>query len=150
MLRRTIKHGRLRSFDEILCPNYTFTCLSGHPWKASLAKITLIRCSFILDVRLFLYAFDVFCLYKYARKWWLERSFPSKASAYCRPRKQNLFFKFHFWTKKSLFLWKILVVLVFKKGGRAPKGMDFQIENPRCGLDLRLGTFFEEIGQRLL
>ena len=51
---------------------------------------------------------------------------------------------------KSLFLWKILVVLVFKKGGRAPKGMDFQIENPRCGLDLRVGTFFEEIGQSLL
>ena len=24
-LQRTIKHGRLRSFDEIQCPNYTFT-----------------------------------------------------------------------------------------------------------------------------
>ena len=23
--QRTIKHGRLRSFDEIQCPNYTFT-----------------------------------------------------------------------------------------------------------------------------
>ena len=25
MLQRTIKHGRRRSFDEIQCPNYTFT-----------------------------------------------------------------------------------------------------------------------------
>ena len=25
MLQRTKKHGRLRSFDEIQCPNYTFT-----------------------------------------------------------------------------------------------------------------------------
>ena len=26
MLQRTMNHGRLRSCDEILCPNYTFTC----------------------------------------------------------------------------------------------------------------------------
>ena len=25
MLQRTMKHGRLRSFDETQCPNYTFT-----------------------------------------------------------------------------------------------------------------------------
>ena len=30
MLQRTMKHDRLRSYDEILCPIYTFTCLSGH------------------------------------------------------------------------------------------------------------------------
>ena len=46
--------------------------------------------------------------------------------------------------------WKVLVVLVFKIGGRAPKGMRFQIENHRWGLDLRPSTFMEEIGQRLL
>ena len=27
MLQRTMKHGRLRSCEEILCPIYTFTCL---------------------------------------------------------------------------------------------------------------------------
>ena len=31
MLQRTMNHGRLRSCDEILCPNYTFTCFSDHP-----------------------------------------------------------------------------------------------------------------------
>ena len=42
--------------------------------------------------------------------------------------------------------WKVLVVLVFKIGGRAPKGMRFQIENHKWGLDLRPSTFMEEIG----
>ena len=51
---------------------------------------------------------------------------------------------------KPPFLWKVLVVLVFKIGGRAPKGMRFQIENHKWGLDLRPSTFMEEIGQRLL
>ena len=31
MLQRTMKHGRLRSYEEILCPIYTFTCFSDHP-----------------------------------------------------------------------------------------------------------------------
>ena len=47
---------------------------------------------------------------------------------------------------KPPFLWKVLDVLVFKIGGRAPKGMRFQIENHRWGLDLRPSTFMEEIG----
>ena len=51
---------------------------------------------------------------------------------------------------KPPFLWKVLDVLVFKIGGRAPKGMRFQIENHRWGLDLRPSTFMEEIGKRLL
>ena len=50
---------------------------------------------------------------------------------------------------KSPFLSAVLVVLALKIGGRVPKGMCFQIENHRCGLDLRPGTFREEIGQRL-
>ena len=51
---------------------------------------------------------------------------------------------------KSPFLSEVLVVLALKIGGRVPIGMWFQIENHRCGLDLRPGTFREEIGQRLL
>ena len=51
---------------------------------------------------------------------------------------------------KSPFLTEVLVVLVLKIGGRALKGMCFQIENHRCGLYLRPGTFKEEIGQRPL
>ena len=31
MLQRTMKHGRLRSYEEILCPIYIFTCFSDHP-----------------------------------------------------------------------------------------------------------------------
>ena len=51
---------------------------------------------------------------------------------------------------KSPFLTEVLVVLVLKIGGRALKDMRFQIENHRCGLYLRPGTFKEEIGQRSL
>ena len=50
---------------------------------------------------------------------------------------------------KSPFLSASLVVLALKIGGRVPKGVRFQIENHRCGLDLRPGTFREEIGQSL-
>ena len=39
---------------------------------------------------------------------------------------------------------------MFKIGGRTLKGMRFQIENHRCGLDLRPGALMEDIGQRLL
>ena len=38
---------------------------------------------------------------------------------------------------KSPFLSEVLVVLALKIGGRVPIGMWFQIENHRCGLDLR-------------
>ena len=68
---------------------------------------------------------------------------------YCRPKRQNFFFRLLFWTKISI-LTEVLVVLVLKIGGRALKGMRFQIENHRCGLYLRPGTFKEEIGQRSL
>ena len=51
---------------------------------------------------------------------------------------------------KSTFLSEVLVVLMFKIGGRTLKGMRFQIENHRCGLDLRPGALMEDIGQRLL
>ena len=51
---------------------------------------------------------------------------------------------------KSPFLSAVLVVLALKIGGRVPKGVRFQIENHKFGLDLRPGTFREEIGQRLL
>ena len=51
---------------------------------------------------------------------------------------------------KSPFLSEVLVVLALKIGGRVPKGMCFQIEKHRCGLELRPGTFREEIGQCLL
>ena len=30
-MQRTMKHGRLRSCEEILCPIYTFICFSDHP-----------------------------------------------------------------------------------------------------------------------
>ena len=50
---------------------------------------------------------------------------------------------------KSPFLSAVLVVLALKIGGRVPKGVRFQIENHKCGLDLRPGTFREETGQRL-
>ena len=50
---------------------------------------------------------------------------------------------------KSPFLSASLVVLALKISGRVPKGLRFQIENHRCGQDLRPGTFTEEIGQRL-
>ena len=30
-MQRKMKHGRLRSCEEILCPIYTFICLSDHP-----------------------------------------------------------------------------------------------------------------------
>ena len=51
---------------------------------------------------------------------------------------------------KSTFLSEVLVVLMFKIGGRTLKGMRFQIENHRCGLDLRPGALMEDIGQCLL
>ena len=51
---------------------------------------------------------------------------------------------------KSTFLSEVLVLLMFKIGGRTLKGMRFQIENHRCGLDLRPGALMEDIGQRLL
>ena len=51
---------------------------------------------------------------------------------------------------KSTFLSEVLVLLMFKIGGRTLKGMRFQIENHRCGLDLRPGALMEDIGQCLL
>ena len=51
---------------------------------------------------------------------------------------------------KSTFLSEVLVVLMLKIGGRTLKDMRFQIENHRCGLDLRPGALMEDIGQCLL
>ena len=45
----------------------------------------------------FFSAFNVYCLYKY-----VKQSFSSKASVYCRPKRQNFFFRLLFWTKISI------------------------------------------------
>ena len=92
----------------------------------------------------FFFAFNVYCLYKYVTAIFLQKP------PFIVVPKERTFSLGSSFGPKSPFLTEVLVVLVLKIGGRALKGMRFQIENHRCGLYLRPGTFKEEIGQRSL